>query len=568
MCIKKNIHFLIFSFLFLLIISSCDEGGEKQNKKVLPDNISELNINLTQNIQSTLSMALENNGEINDDIHLNCSNAIDAFYNQREYYPVWSDTGRLKPLAIELIKYLDTCIYDGLLKSDYHFEKISTLKNYVEKNAKIKKDVKFWTQADLLLTDALFKIMADLKQGRLIADSISFRKDKTKHASFFINNFNDCLKNSNLKTLLIKLQPTQKSYISLRNGIRNFVSNMDTQHFTYLKYPYNKSNVADSLLFMKLLQNRLQESGFILDDIKDSSDSIRWGKLILSYQKKNNLQQDGKIGNELISHLNVTDSIKLKRIFISLDRYKELSDSLPSKYIWVNLPSYHLQVWDADTVVMTSKIICGKKITPTPLLKSEINEIVTFPTWTVPSSIIKKEMLPGLKRNPGYLARKGLRLYDQNGNKIDPTTINWSKYAKGIPYRIMQGSGTNNALGVIKFNFKNPFDVYLHDTNQRYLFNNSKRSLSHGCVRVQDWEQLSKCILRNDSALVLQDTSISKADSISQWIAKRERHRLVVNNKMPLYIQYITCEGVDGIIKFHEDIYDEDKKMIEKYFNN
>lgn len=266
----------------------------------------------------------------------------------------------------------------------------------------------------------------------------------------------------------------------------------------------------------------------------------------------------------------MTDIEKYKRIALTLDRYKQLPEKMPEKYILVNLPAYYLQVWDADTVSLTSKIICGKPATSTPFITSAISDMVIFPTWTVPSSIIKKEMLPGLKKNAGYLAKKGLNLYNSKGELVDPYSINWTKYSKGIPYKIQQGSGDNNALGVIKFNFNNPFDVYLHDTNQRYLFKNSMRALSHGCVRVQDWEKLAFYITRNDSLQLTtntKDTLKYNTDSISNWIANKEKHRVEVKYKIPLFIRYFGCEGINGSIRFYDDIYDEDKKATENFLS-
>jgi murein L,D-transpeptidase YcbB/YkuD len=241
---------------------------------------------------------------------------------------------------------------------------------------------------------------------------------------------------------------------------------------------------------------------------------------------------------------------------------------MPEKYIWVNLPGYYLKVIADDTVAFESKIICGKPDTRTPLLNSKISDMVTYPTWTVPTSIIAKSYLPKLKNNPNYLTRIGLKLVGSKGKTIDPGTINWSKYSKGIPYKIMQNSGDNNALGVFKFNFKNPYAVYLHDTNQRYLFKNSSRALSHGCVRVQEWQKLAFFIARNDSLnLKPGDTLRYTADSILNWVAAKKNYRIDVKNQIPVYFQYFSCEGKDGKIKFYDDIYGDDKILREKYFS-
>jgi murein L,D-transpeptidase YcbB/YkuD len=265
--------------------------------------------------------------------------------------------------------------------------------------------------------------------------------------------------------------------------------------------------------------------------------------------------------------MNLTDAERFKRIAITLDRYKQLSDSMPEKYIWVNLPGYYLQVWDHDSLVMDSKIICGKPDTRTPLLTSYITDMVTYPTWTVPSSIISKQLLPKLKSNPNYLSGIGLRLVDGKGESVSTDNINWSKYSKGIPFKVMQSSGDENALGVLKFNFSNPYAVYLHDTNQRYLFKNAKRALSHGCVRVQEWEKLAFYIARNDSMNVKTgDTLRYTTDSIKTWLANKETKRINVKNRVSLFIRYFSCEAKNGKIKFYDDVYGEDKAMREKYF--
>ena len=130
-------------------------------------------------------------------------------------------------------------------------------------------------------------------------------------------------------------------------------------------------------------------------------------------------------------------------------------------------------------------------------------------------------MLPAIKKDPGYLARKGFSLIDKEGMEVDPYTVDWTKYKKGIPYKIVQGSGDDNALGILKFNFPNKYAVYLHDTNQRSLFSQTTRSLSHGCVRVQDWQKLALYMIRSDHT----DSSKVKPveDSLQAWLARKEK---------------------------------------------
>jgi murein L,D-transpeptidase YcbB/YkuD len=164
-------------------------------------------------------------------------------------------------------------------------------------------------------------------------------------------------------------------------------------------------------------------------------DTAQLTHAIKNYQSKKGVIPDGKITGVLIKLMNNSDNEKFKRIAITLDKYKMLPQSMPEKYIWVNLPGYYLWVIAADTIALESKIICGKPETRTPLLHSMITDMVTYPTWTVPTSIIAKQYLPKLKSNPLYLTKIGLKLVNGKGEVIDPTTINWSKYSEEFHFQ-------------------------------------------------------------------------------------------------------------------------------------
>ncbi|CAN5860854.1 L,D-transpeptidase family protein [soil metagenome] len=560
---KISLYYL--PLLIILLLTACSQKHKKPQLQQLVSDPASIDAVVQKNIQEQLQFANDNAGKLNDSMHLDFLKVLDKYYESNDHTALWSSMEKWKPVTASLINYLDHAVEDGLFKDDYHFNMISALKQTLDADSLKRMDAVLWTKADLLLTDACMHILKDLKQGRLQPDSLDWRNSPEKFQSFFAANMDKLVKGESLDSVFKHAQPIIKRYWLLKSGIKSFIDSMDTKLYTYVSYPYKATDKNDSIAFVKKLLKRLSESSFVEKDA--TVDSQQLASLVKKFQQHKKLNADGKINASFIKQLNITDIEKYKRIAITLDRYKQLPDSMPEKYILVNLPGFYLQVWDADTVSFTSKVICGKPATSTPLITSAISDIVLFPTWTVPTSIIKKEMLPALKNNPGYLARKGLRLYNNHGDAIDPYSVNWSKYSKGIPYKIQQGSGDDNALGIIKFNFSNPFDVYLHDTNQRYLFKNSMRALSHGCVRVQDWEKLAFYIARNDSMQVhAKDTLSYNTDSITNWIATKERRRIVVKHKMPLFIRYFGCEGINGTIKFYDDIYDEDKKAKEKFF--
>lgn len=551
--------------IILLFILSCSNNDKDKDENIITDPMA-MNNKVAGNIKSALKDALKDSGKIDDSTQLILQQIVNEFYSRIDYQPVWSSTAKWQQLANSLFQFIAHAENEGLFPNDYHYKNLKLLKDTLDADSLTRMNATLWTKADLLLTDGFMHIIKDLKQGRLQPDSLSLNKDSVLVDKFFIATLNELLEKKDLNGLLVSLQPKHKNYWELKKGIKLFVDSMDRKEYTHLKYPFKRGDAKDSLYFIRGLQKRLWESHCI-DSGARLPDSAQLFSAIKKYQLQEGLQADGKYGKNLISSLNSNDTEKFKRIAITLDRYKQLPVKMPEKYIWVNIPGYYLRLMDADTLVFESKVICGKPETRTPLLTAEISDMITYPTWTVPNSIIIKQYLPKLKNNPNYISRIGLKLMNNKGEVIDPNTVNWSKYSRGIPYKIMQGSGDNNSLGVIKFNFDNPYAVYLHDTNQRYLFKNASRALSHGCVRVQEWQKLAYYIANNDSTLSTRKDSLKyTADSIKIWIVKKERHRIDVKNHLPLYIRYFSCEGKNGVVKFYDDVYGEDKLLIEKYF--
>jgi len=563
----KNPYLQLTLIILCLFILACNNTETIKNGELVKDP-EQMDRTAEKNIRAVLEAALKDNGKINDTTRLNLASVINSFYSGNDYHPVWSSKEKWQPLADSLYNLIAGAESEGLFPKDYNYKNISALKNMLDTDSLKRMDAVLWSKADLLLTDAFMRIIKDLKFGRLKSDSVSLNSDSASANDFYTKSLQSLLEKKQFTALLTAVQPVHKGYWELKKGIRRFLDSMDRHTYTYVTYPYKKGDAKDSLFFIKTLQKRLGESGVGIAGGK-LPDSAQLDDAVKKYQKQKGLKADGKISAAFIRLMNTSDAERFKRIAITLDRYKQLPAVMPEKYIWVNLPGYYLWVIDHDTIALESKIICGKPDTRTPLLNSSITDMVTYPTWTVPTSIIAKQYLPKLKNNPGYLAKLGIKLVNAKGESIDANNIDWSKYSKGIPYKVMQPSGDNNALGIFKFNFNNPYAVYLHDTNQRYLFKNASRALSHGCVRVQQWEELAFYIARNDSMNVKHPDSLRyNTDSIKNWITAKRNHRIDVKNKIPIFIRYFSCEGKDGKIKFYDDIYGEDKAMREKYFTD
>ena len=557
MLAKLNlIKILLIPLLFFFV--ACNNHKTIKQKEIVkaPEKMDD---QVSDNLKSVLDYASSSGGKINDSVQLDELKFVNAFYVKNNYKGVWSKTEVWNPAADSMFEFIKYSKYYGLYPEDYHFKELESLRSKIESDSLTRMDAVAWTKADLMLTDAFLKTLKDLKEGRIVDDSNSIVSNKNVADSFFFPNLSQAIHSGNITATFDSVQPKNIYYASLREILPDFVDNMDTKKYVYINFPY-----IDTTQFYKDLHKRLRQSG-IGSDSTELVDSVSLSNEVKKYQKKHKLTVDGKPGQETVNTLNSYDYEKFRRIAVTLDRYKQLPP-LPEKFLMVNIPAFALKVWDSDSVVVESKVIVGKPTTPTPLLRSAISNMVTYPNWTIPESIIKKDILPALKVNPGYLASKGFVLVDYKGNSVDPYKVKWAKYNTGIPWKVVQESGYENALGIFKFNFSNPYYVYLHDTNQRYLFANSYRALSHGCVRVQNWEALAFYIAKNDSIASNGHKVGYNADSIKTWIANEDRKTIMVKKRLPLFIEYFTCEAKNDKIVFYNDIYNKDQFIEEKYF--
>ena len=557
---KLKYPFMAGILICLMAIVSC-KGNSKKGEHIA-STPEELQKKVIEIIRTSIESNLADSYLMGDStLILKQSSISKLLYNKNNFTPLWNEGGQWIPASDSLYDFISKAQLYGLFPEDYHIKSLNEIrKKFINDslNKKDRKDATLWAKADLLMSDAFVKILKDIKLGRLPDDSISLRKDSVLSNDFFIQQL-ESVKQIGLFNTVHKLEPDHPEYYLLKACIKKFLDSADYKDFTKLPYP-----IKDIQKFNQLLQTRLYEGGFISND-STLADSTELATAVKKFQQKKGLAVDGKVGEATVRMLNVNDRENFIRIAISMDKYKLLPEKMPSKYIWVNTSANYLQVFENEKVKISSKVICGKPKTRTPLLNSFVSIIITYPQWVPPPSIVSKEILPAVKKNPGYLAKKGFSLVDAKGEEVDPYTVDWSKYSKGIPYRVVQGSGDANALGIIKFHFDNKYSVYLHDTNQRYLFANAMRSLSHGCVRVQEWQNLAYYMLRNDN-VASTDKNNSRIDSVKAWLQKKQKRNISLKNKIPVYIRYVTCEGRDGKIVFYDDVYGEDRWLREKYF--
>ncbi|MBM7454414.1 murein L,D-transpeptidase YcbB/YkuD [Oceanisphaera litoralis] len=272
---------------------------------------------------------------------------------------------------------------------------------------------------------------------------------------------------------------------------------------------------------------------------------------IRDFQRRHGLQVDGVIGPQTFAWLDMTPLRRAQLLMRSMLRTL-IGDKLPSSYLLVNIPEYRLRLYQDQVVVLESDVIVGKDERKTPIMASNITHVVLNPPWNVPRSIIEKDIVPRLYRDPGYLEREGFEVLDGAG-RVSRAEWQARLYnGGGFPYRLRQQPGSRNALGAYKFHLPNDDAIYLHDTPVRHLFSRESRALSSGCVRVAGAEQLADWLLSDQMSL--ERLTALKASGVTRW--------LPVARPLPVFMVYWPgWLGPDGWPRFRNDIYDFDRTL-------
>ena len=309
----------------------------------------------------------------------------------------------------------------------------------------------------------------------------------------------------------------------------------------------------------------LRYYGYLEEDLKelpthDDTFDEEMVEAVKAFQTAHTLDADGVIGPLTLKMMRLTLKDRLNIIRLNLERWRYLTYPLENKYLIVNIPSYRVEGYDNGKRTFMSKAIVGMPSRQTPLFKAPLFQVILNPSWGVPYSIAVHDKLRKIQNDPDYLTRAGFTVTDQlTGETVDPSDVSWDDLSTGnFPYQLRQHPGRSNALGVIKFDIKNPFSIYLHDTNQPKLFERHKRALSSGCVRLHSPLGLVTWLF--------DGTPYDRAETITKLIEGKSTKYLPLKNTVPVYFVYITTwVDEDGTTFFSDDPYHKDEKDLKAF---
>ena len=328
-------------------------------------------------------------------------------------------------------------------------------------------------------------------------------------------------------------------YYLLLNMLKKYSEIEKNMEWETIKAPKNSLQLNDSSEIIADVRKNLILSGDIPKDNGGNYYDSALQQGVMQYQERHGIKPDGIIGKTFIKEMNVPISERIKLILLNMERCRWLPNETERDHIIVNIPQFTLYAFNKDSLIFKCKVVVGKETNKTMIFKGDMKYVVFSPYWNVPESIIKKEILPAMRRNPNYIEENNM---EWNGGKI-----------RQLP-------GPDNALGVVKFLFPNIFNIYLHDTPSKRLFGEEKRTFSHGCIRISEPMSMTKFLLRND-------TSWTDQKMIDAMYSGREKF-VMLKKTIPVYIVYFTA-FVDerGILNFRKDIYLRDKVLKEMIFS-
>ncbi|MCP9230628.1 L,D-transpeptidase family protein [Mesorhizobium sp. LMG 17147] len=265
------------------------------------------------------------------------------------------------------------------------------------------------------------------------------------------------------------------------------------------------------------------------------------------FQLRHGLPADGTTGKYTFAAMNVSAPVRLGQLQTNLQRLRERAGTLGNRYVLVDIPAAQIEAVENDRVVLRHTAIVGKIDRQTPIVNSKINEIIVNPYWNAPVSIVRKDIIPLMRKDPNYLKDSHIRLFAPDGSEVDPMTVDWST-DDAEKYRFRQDPGSGNAMASVKINFPSPDGVYMHDTPQQSLFGKLMRFDSSGCVRVQNVRDLVTWILR--------DTPGWDRQHFEAAIKTGENMPVQVTNPVPVYFLYVSAWSTGpGVVQFRDDIY-------------
>ncbi len=476
--------------------------------------------------------------------------ALIEFYAQRDNKLLWVGDGGLNSQGYELSRVLNYSWTHGLNPANYHVERVKKLQEAKSRSSKIK--------LELFLTDALVRYGRDLSGLRIDGTKIKLNPEHWKALMEPRDVFSVLSKQSNLKDMLGSVEPQDKTYKALRDDLVKLSKEDVGAHEQHLPVSFGGlmkpgwGHKGILGLRARLGVDRPIKGAYTYDE--------KLVKAVMVFQEENGLNADGVIGEKTLQLLNRTRHDKMLQLVANMERMRWTKKDVDGRYVLVNIPSATLWAYDSKSLVFDMPVIVGSPWRRTRSFKTEIRGVRLNPTWTIPATIKRYDILPEIKANKDYLVEKEITLlrgYGSEAKRVNPSSVNWEKLPlKDLhDIRMVMAPGENNPMGRVRILMPNDYNMYLHDTNYPELFEKADRTLSSGCIRMKRPEQMAEFVMNGQS-----DWSKARMNEIFD---DGKKTNLRIKNRIPVTVLYHTAWlGNEGKVVYGADVYNYDPKLL------
>lgn len=474
---------------------------------------------------------------------------IKQIYAKRAFVPIWIGDSKAAERINNYVSCINQSAENGLLPRDYHLFSIAEIiKEAQTKTMSIQQII----DLEILLTDAFLLQANHYANGKVLPEN---REESWYHFPKNISMeayFERAVSQDNFCEVVESLLPAYPEYTQLKQILALYEK---LEWDVLPDVPWNlllQEGNTDPLILA--IKKRLQVSGDLSQGPVDAYFDRELTKAVLNYQRRQGLPNDGLIRTAMVQSLNVSAEKHVQKIKANMERWRWVPPTLSREYIEVNIPSFELKMVENNHTVYKEKVIVGRENYPTASFSDSMTYIVLNPYWTIPRSIVNAELKLEVMSDPYHLLNNDIRVF--KGNKlINTLEVDWKK-ANWDAYVFRQGPNAYNPMGQVKFMFPNEYDIYIHDTPARHYFTNSRRSYSHGCIRVDQ-------PLKFAAHLLQRQTEPWDSSKIDKVLFSQKETPVNLSKPIPLNIFYWTCFNEDGEINFREDIYKWDEKIYE-----
>lgn len=477
---------------------------------------------------------------------------LPALYAKRDYTPAWSNPASVQ----QLIHAIENSGAEGLDPDDYN---LATLRLLLERNNETGDSNPVRTaNLDLLLTDSLIRLGYHLSFGKVDPAELDADWEMTRYIEDLdaLLRKDAAIEQGHVDELLQSLRPQSRHYRRLQEALATYREYQRAGGWQEVPDgPSLKPGMADArvpALRARLAATRDMDAVDLTLPLYD--DAVE--AAVKRFQHRHGLADDGVVGEKTLTELNVPIATRIAQIRANLERARWLLRDLPQTYLMVDIAGFNVRLYHDDVLAWETRAVVGQPRRMSPLLRSTLTSLDLNPSWTVPPTVLHKDLLPELRRDPNVLAEKGLQVIDYAGNPVDASGIDWNRYTgHTFPWLIRQPPGPKNALGRVKFMFPNRHSVYLHDTPSKALFAKPERAFSSGCIRVEQPYELA--------ALLLAGNDGWNRDRLQRAVDSRQTRSVSLAEPVTILLAYWTVAvDEDGTIHFNRDIYERDPPVI------